>query len=52
MLVGDKETTTTQMTEYFTDAPEATDKWWIWAIVLGVIGIGVLFFHYFVANQI
>jgi hypothetical protein len=52
MLVGDKETTTTQMTEYFTDTPVATDKWWIWAIVLGVIGIGVLFFHYFVANQI
>jgi hypothetical protein len=51
MLVGDKETTTTEMTEYFADEPAATDKWWIWAIALGAIALAVIFFYYFVTNQ-
>ena len=40
ILVGDKETTNTLMTEYFSeDAPVQKSRWWIWAIVLGAIGI-------------
>ncbi len=43
MLVGDKETTNTTMAEYFVEEEQlTTDRWWIWAIVLGVIGIGIL----------
>ncbi len=51
MLVGDKETTITQMTEYFADTPSVKDKWWVWALVLSIIGIGTILFHYFVDNQ-
>ncbi|MBK8497017.1 MAG: hypothetical protein IPL50_19950 [Chitinophagaceae bacterium] len=39
ILVGDKETTNTVMTEFFTEVPAVKDRWWIWAIVLGVIGL-------------
>jgi hypothetical protein len=39
ILVGDKETTNTVMTEYFTDEPVKKSRWWIWAIILGIVGI-------------
>jgi hypothetical protein len=39
ILVGDKETTNTLMTEYFSEEPVKKDRWWIWAIVLGVIAL-------------
>ncbi len=39
ILVGDRETTSTIMTEFYTVSPEVKDRWWIWAIVLGVIGL-------------
>jgi hypothetical protein len=39
ILVGDKETTNKVMTEYFTDEPVKKSRWWIWAIVLAVVGI-------------
>ena len=46
MLVGDKETTNTVMAEYFIEEEQSiTNRWWIWAIVLGVIGIGILVFY-------
>jgi hypothetical protein len=43
LLVGDKETTSTQMTGYF-DETETTKKsqWWIWAIVLAVVGLSTI----------
>ena len=39
MLVGDKETTTTVMAEFLHEAPAEKDRWWVWAIVIGVIGL-------------
>lgn len=45
MLVGDKETTNVVMTEYFTEEIIVKDRWWIWAIALGVIGIAAIVFH-------
>lgn len=42
MLVGDKETTNTQMTEYYSEEPVPKDRWWIPAIVLGILGIAVI----------
>lgn len=39
ILVGDKETTNTEMTEYFSESTEQKSRWWIWAIVLGVVAI-------------
>jgi hypothetical protein len=47
ILVGDKETTNTVMTEYFNEETVAKkDSWWIWAIVLAVIAITVMFIYF------
>ena len=45
MLVGDKETTNTQMTEYYSEETVIRDRWWIWAIVLGFIGIAAILIY-------
>ena len=45
ILVGDKETTNVEMTEYFSEEPEAKDRWWIWALVLGATGFGVIAYY-------
>ena len=42
ILVGDKESTNTAMTEYYSETAEPRSRWWIWAIVLGVLAITVL----------
>ncbi|MGC4099873.1 hypothetical protein [Ferruginibacter sp.] len=39
MLVGDRETTTAVMTEYYNEEPIKKDRWWIWAIVIAVIAL-------------
>jgi CCDC81-like prokaryotic HU domain 1 len=48
MLVGDKETTNVQMTEYYTESPAAKNYWWVWALVIfitAIIGLLVYFNH-------
>ena len=47
ILVGDKETTNTLMTEYFKEEPVKKDRWWIWAIVLAAVAIGVIIIYCF-----
>ena len=45
ILVGDRETTNTQMSGYFVTeevAKPTTDRWWVWAIVLGAVGLAVI----------
>lgn len=44
ILVGDKETTSVEMTEFLSDEEEkpSKPKWWLWAIVLGAIGLSLL----------
>lgn len=43
ILVGDKETTSTQMTGYFEEIETLKkSRWWIWAIVLGVVGLATI----------
>jgi hypothetical protein len=39
MLVGDKETTSAVMTEYYSEEEIKKDRWWIWALVFAVIAI-------------
>ena len=46
ILVGDKETTNTVMTGYFNETPVVKDRWWIWAIVLGSIGLIALVIYF------
>jgi hypothetical protein len=46
ILVGDKETTNTVMTEYFSEeVPVKKDRWWVWAIVLAAIALLALLFY-------
>lgn len=47
ILVGDRETNSNAMAEYFNDSPVITDRWWVWAIVLGSIAIASLCFYFF-----
>ena len=50
ILVGDKETTNTVMTEYFSDeTPVKKSRWWIWAIVIGIIAL-VMILIYLINN--
>jgi hypothetical protein len=51
MLVGNKETTSTVMTEYYNEEPAKKDLWWIWAIVFAVIGIAVIILYFNEAAQ-
>ncbi len=47
MVVGDKETTTTEMAAYYSDIDSGPkDKWWIWAACLAVVAAALLFFHF------
>jgi hypothetical protein len=41
MLVGDKETTTAAMTEYFTGTPVAKQRWWIAALAIAVLALAL-----------
>ncbi len=50
ILVGDKETTNTVMAEFLTEKPVVSDRWWIWAIVLGAIGLLLLLIYFSEAN--
>ena len=52
ITVGDTETNSTTMTEYYADeTPQAKSRWWIWALVLGLISIATLLFNYFGSNN-
>ena len=44
MLVGDKKTTNVEMTEFLNEEASvvSADRWYLWAIGLGLIGVGVL----------
>ena len=46
ILVGDKETTNTEMTELLAPKSETKDRWWIWAIVLGESGLIALLIYF------
>ncbi len=46
MLVGDKETTNTAMTEYYTEEPITKSRWWIWAAAIAAIAILAAIIHF------
>ena len=50
ILVGDKESTNTKMTEFLAPKSMVKSRWWIWAIVLGVIGIAAIIFYFTAFN--
>ena len=45
ILVGDRETDSVVMTEYFADKPIQKDYWWIWAIALLAIGLVIVGYY-------
>jgi len=45
ILVGDKRTTNIEMTEYLNEEGPKKDRWWIWAIVLGLIAISLILLY-------
>jgi hypothetical protein len=51
MVVGDTETTTAAMTEYFAEEEITKDYWWVWALALGGLAIAAIFIYYFVLNN-
>ena len=46
ILVGDKETTNTVMTELLAPKSATKDYWWVWAIVLAAIGLLALLIYF------
>lgn len=51
ILVGDTEKTNTQMSEFLLeDAPVKRSTWWIWALILFVVGASVLAFYLYQHN--
>jgi len=50
ILVGDKETTNTVMTELLAPRSATKDRWWVWALVLGAIGIITLVIYFTAFN--
>ncbi len=46
ILVGDKETTNTIMTEYFKEEPVVKDRWLVWAVIIVAISLIVLLFYF------
>lgn len=46
MVVGDKKTTTSRMTEYLEERDDSRQRWWIAPVILAVIAIGGLIYHF------
>lgn len=51
ILVGDKETTNTIMTEYFSEEEVVKDRWWIWALVIGALAVLTLIIYFSNTNN-
>ena len=49
MLVGDRERTNTEMTDYLKEETVYVEKesWWIYALIIAAIALIVIFFHYY-----
>ncbi len=52
ILVGDRETTNTVMTELLAPKTDTKDNWWIWAIVLGLIGAALISLYFNMQNGV
>lgn len=48
MLVGDRETTSTEMTEVLaTESHVERTNWWIYALIIAAVLLGILFFYFY-----
>jgi len=47
MVVGDKETTTTEMAAYYSETEDAVkNRWWIWALAFALIAAAAMYFYF------
>jgi hypothetical protein len=46
MMVGDTETTTTQMEAYLAETEEATDRWWLLPVLIALGAVALIVWHY------
>jgi hypothetical protein len=44
-LVGDKEAANTVLPEYLVETEIIKDRWWLWAIGLSAVGLGILIYY-------
>lgn len=52
MLVGDKQTTTSVMSEYFNEEEiSPRNRWWLWAIILFILSAAIILFYLNDANS-
>ncbi len=51
MLVGDQQTTNVKMSGFFNEQPTKSNRWWIWAILLAIIGIGTLIVYFYLGGK-
>jgi hypothetical protein len=47
MIVGDKETTTMEMTDYLQEVHKEKASWWIYALIIAAVALVAICFHYF-----
>ena len=48
MLVGDRETTNVEMTEYYTEEIHREKMtWWLYALIIAAIALIIIFFNYY-----
>lgn len=52
ILVGDQQKTNVEMSGFFSQQPTNSDRWWIWAIVLAVVGIATLIIYFYSEGKI
>jgi len=51
ILVGDKESTNTLMTEMLAPKEERRENWWIWALVLGLVAVTLILLYFAMKND-
>jgi hypothetical protein len=51
VMVGERERSSEEMRELLADTGNRNGKWWIYAIILGVLGIAALIYYYTTTNR-
>lgn len=46
VLIGDKEISSSMITDSNIEQPMKNSKWWVWALILGVVASSVLAYHF------
>lgn len=47
LLVGDLETTNTEMSDYYQGVHRERESWWIYALIIAAVALTAIFFHYY-----